>query len=367
MLNNTTKSLKNHLVTLSKLGLIIGLMTSAACQSFNARLLTHAQPLTLTQNKTDLLAGHFKAIAYSGYRRGQHPDQGNGAIHPNDEQILEDLNLLTKDLGFAMIRLYDSGEKSTNILRLIKKHKIKIKVMLGAWLNAEISNHEGSSWLEPIPQTELNNNTIKNQQEIQKTIRLANQYKDIIVAVNIGNEALVAWTDHLVSVESVIAYVKQVKQVISQPVTVAENYDWWAKHGVNLAKELDFIAIHTYPIWEDRDIDKGMSYTIANLKAVKKTLPNSRLLIAEAGWASTASEFGQRASEKKQQQYYIELLNFAKDNHITTFWFEAFDETWKGNPNNANGAEKHWGLLTVDRTDKQIALLLRKQNKEANK
>jgi hypothetical protein len=39
--------------------------------------------------------------------------------------------------------------------------------------------------------------------------------------------------------------------------------------------------------------------------------------------------------------------------NITTFWFEAFDEDWKGEPNEPLGAEKHWGLFTVNRRAKR--------------
>jgi exo-beta-1,3-glucanase (GH17 family) len=39
---------------------------------------------------------------------------------------------------------------------------------------------------------------------------------------------------------------------------------------------------------------------------------------------------------------------------VTVFFFEAFDEPWKGDQNNATGAEKHWGLFRVDRTPKLV-------------
>ena len=40
--------------------------------------------------------------------------------------------------------------------------------------------------------------------------------------------------------------------------------------------------------------------------------------------------------------------------NVTLFWFEAFDEDWKGDPNNPNGAEKHFGLFTIDRKPKLV-------------
>lgn len=313
------------------------------------------QSATLKQSREDLLAGYSRAVAYSGFRHGQHPDRGNGAVNPGDEEILEDLEILSRDSNFGLIRLYDSQENSQAVLRLIRDKNINIKVMLGIWLDAEISNHEGCPWLnEAIPQEVLKNNKLKNKREIERGIGLANQYSDIIVAVNVGNEALVSWTDHLLAVDTVITYVRHVKNSISQPVTVAENHDWWAKNGSGLAGELDFISVHTYPIWEGKDIGEALSFTIENLRSVRNALPQSRMVISEAGWATIASEFGERANEAKQMRYYKELFEWTSAMNITTFWFEAFDEDWKGDPGNPQGAEKHWGLFTVDRKAKQV-------------
>jgi exo-beta-1,3-glucanase (GH17 family) len=230
-----------------------------------------------------------------------------------------------------------------------------MKVMLGIWLEAEVSNHEGCPWLtEPIPQTELDKNKIKNKQEISRAIRLAKEYPNIIVAINVGNEALVEWNDHMVSQDSIISYVRKVKKAVDQQVTVADNYKWWALEGKTLAKELDFLGVHAYPAWEGRGIDEAMPFTIENIQEVADSLSYPRIVIAEAGWATIASEFGDKASEENQKQYYNELMAWAQKMNITTFFFEAFDEDWKGNPENPLGAEKHWGLFTVDRKAKLV-------------
>jgi exo-beta-1,3-glucanase (GH17 family) len=234
--------------------------------------------INLMQTKSDLLAGEYKAVCYSGFRTGQHPDRGEGAKNPTDAEILEDLNIISNDMKFNLIRLYDSGENSQAVLHLIKENDLGIKVMLGIWLNAELSAHETCEWLtEPIPQETLDKNKIIiNSQEIQRGIQLANQYPEIVVAVNVGNEALVDWNDHKVDVDSIISYSKRVQQSIEQPVTVADNYEWWAAHGEKLAEVLDFISIHVYPVWEGKDIDEGLSYSIANMEKVRKALPNDQ-------------------------------------------------------------------------------------------
>lgn len=306
------------------------------------------------QTESMLLNGVSEAVCYSGFRSGQHPDRGEGAINPSEEEILEDLQILSGQTPFRLFRLYDCEENSRMVLEVIRENNLDFKVMLGIWLRAELSAHETCEWLtEPIPQETLDENKKLNDLEIAAGIQLASEYSDIIVAVNVGNEALVDWNDHKVSVDSVIAYVRRVQQAIEQPVTVADNYKWWADHGKELAGVVDFLAIHTYPVWEGKDIDEGMSFTIQNVKEVRSALPEAQIVIAEAGWATIASEFGERASQEKQMQYVSELMDWSKENNITTFIFEAFDEDWKGDPGNPLGAEKHWGLFTVDRQPKK--------------
>jgi exo-beta-1,3-glucanase (GH17 family) len=315
---------------------------------------TNAAAISLQQKPGDLLDGKQRAICYSGFRHGQHPDRGEGAANPSDKEILEDLQLLMRQGHFSLIRLYDAQTNSEAVLRLIASNKLNLKVLLGAWLDAEVSNPNCPWHKEPYPKEVLTANKLKNEKEINRAIRLANLYSNSVVAVAVGNEALVDWNDHMVPVESVIGYVRKVKQAISQPVTVADNYNWWARHGAALAKELDFVSVHTYPVWEDKNIDEAMPFTIANLQAVRNTLPQSRLVITEAGWATVASEFGPRADEAKQKRYYHDLFAWTDKMNITTFFFEAFDEDWKGNPKDPLGAEKHWGLYTVDRQPKQV-------------
>jgi exo-beta-1,3-glucanase (GH17 family) len=329
------------------------LVSAATSHAAEASLLASTN-VPIQQRPADLLCGVRRAVCYSGFRHGQHPDRGSGAVNPSDKEILEDLQLLSRHDNFGLIRLYDSQDNSQAVLRLIQDHKLKIKVVLGAWLDAEISN-TNCPWLrQPISQSVLEANKLKNAREVQRAIRLATLYSNIVVAVAVGNEALVDWNDHMVPVESVIGYVRQAKKSISQPVTVADNYAWWARQGSALAKELDFVSVHTYPVWEGKDIDQAMAYTIANLQAVRDALPQGRLVITEAGWASVAKEFGPRASEEKQKRYYQDLYAWAGRMNITTFFFEAFDEDWKGETNDPLAAEKHWGLFTVDRKAKRV-------------
>ena len=319
-----------------------------------AALLAGTAIADTVQGPQDLLAGEVMAVAYSGFREGQHPDRGDGAVNPSDAEILEDLEILVAH-DFRLIRLYDSGQNSRATLELIREHQLPIKVLLGMWLEAEFSNHEGCAWLdEPIPDEELAANVLRNSAELKRGIELARQFDDVVIAVNVGNEALVEWNDHMVPLDNVIAYVRQVQAAIEQPVTVADNYEWWIRDGAPLAAVVDFIGVHTYPQWEGKTIDEALPYMIANIDGVRAALPGKTIAILEAGWASTAVEFGERANEIDQARHYAELREWAGATNTTVFFFEAFDEPWKGDPASPLGAEKHWGLFKVDRTPKAV-------------
>ncbi len=333
----------------------ISLLAGMGCASA-AREAGKPSVAPLQQKKSALLGGIQRGTCYSGFRHGEHPDRGAGAVNPTDRQTLEDLQLLSRNGNFGLIRLYDSDENSEDVLRVIKANHVHLKVLLGAWLDAEVSNPDCPWHKQPYPQKELDANKIKNQEQIERAIRLANEYPKIVVAVAVGNEAMVSWTDHKVPVESVIAYVRQVKSAIRQPVTVCDNFDFWVRNGSALAPELDFISVHSYPAWEGKGIDQALPATIAELQAVRNALPHSRMAMTEAGWATVATEFSSRASEANQKRYFDELYAWTARQNITTFFFEAFDEDWKGNNNdpNPNGAEKHWGLFTIDRKPKLV-------------
>jgi exo-beta-1,3-glucanase (GH17 family) len=267
------------------------------------------------------------AICYSGYREGQHPDS---SIYPSQAQILEDFKILEKH--WTLIRTYGSDRHSRDILEVIRREKIHLLVMLGAWLSAEPGNEAS------------------NAKQIAECIRLANEYKDIVIAVSVGNEILVDWSNHKVPEDKVIQYVKQVKSAVHVPVTVDDDFMFWIKRGSKLALNVDFVSTHMYPLWGKHDIDSGFAVTVRLYNMVKASLPNKPIVIGEAGWATytIGNLHAPRAGdEKKQKRYFEELSTWAQNNNVTLFFFEAFDESWKG-----EGTEGHWGLFSVKRKAK---------------
>lgn len=290
------------------------------------------------------------AICYSGFRENQNPGTG---VYPTYEEVKEDLLILQKNWKY--LRLYDCDEHTDTVLKVIRKENLDFKIMLGAYIGAEMNNF-GCPWGGVYSKEELEYNRIGNLSRIRKLIELANKNPDIIFSLSAGNEATVGWTDHFVPVAKVIEYVKLLKEATEQPVTFCENYVPWYGKLVKLAEVVDFISIHTYPVWEYKDIRESLEYTKQNYYSVAEKYPQKQVVITEAGWATNSNGRGiepENVNEDFQKIYYNNLIEWSENENIMVFVFEAFDEPWKGSPE-ALEPEKHWGLFKVDRTPKRV-------------
>lgn len=290
------------------------------------------------------------AICYSGYRQGQSPVDGT---YPSYEEVVEDLKILQGQWQY--LRIYDCGHHADLVLDAIRIENLNFQVMLGADVAAEMQSPE-CPWLAEHPEEVLAENRKANDAQIGRLIELANEYPDIVFSVSIGNEASVEWSDHQVPVERLIEFAKRIKKTVQQPVTFCENYVPWNKKLEPLAEVLDFISLHTYPVWEYQTIDAALKYTKENYKSVASHYPDKPVVITEAGWTTRSNGRGiesWNASQEFQAHYYSQLMDWSKNKKILTFVFEAFDEPWKGSPD-PHEPEKHWGIFTVDRKPKLV-------------
>lgn len=292
-----------------------------------------------------------KAICYSGFRNGQQP----GGKSPSYDEVKEDLLLLQNNWKY--LRLYDCDVHAETVIQVIQKEKLDFKIMLGAYIEAEMNNF-GCPWGGGVyTEQQLEINCKKNNDKIERLIQWANLYPDIIFSLSVGNEACVDWTDHYVPVQRVLEFTLQVKKMALQPVTFCENYVPWLSKLKRVATEVDFISIHTYPVWEYKHIHEAIEYTSDNYEAVLAMYLNKPIVITEAGWATNSNGRGihpEHVNEKNQKVYYEDLMNWAEKNKTLVFFFEAFDESWKGS-SDPNEPEKHWGLFHTDRTPKIAA------------
>jgi exo-beta-1,3-glucanase (GH17 family) len=291
-----------------------------------------------------------RAICYSGYREGQSPDS---RIFPSLDQIREDLRILQPH--WRLLRLYDCTPHAERVLEVIRRDGLDFQVMLGAYLGAEVGN-PGCPWGADFDDEQLEANRAENEAEVGRLIALARAHEDIVFSVAVGNEATVDWTDHLVPVPRMVEHVRRVRRHVRQPVTFCENYVPWQDKLRDLVPELDFISLHTYPVWEHKQLHEALAYTQHNYESVAHRYPDKPVVITEAGWTTRSNGRGihpDNTSQALQAVYLKDLVGWTDAAGIPCFVFEAFDEPWKGSDDPLE-PEKHWGLYTVDRQPKQV-------------
>jgi len=209
----------------------------------------------------------------------------------------------------------------------------------------------------------------QNQQQINKAIELANRFPEIVVAVNVGNELFVDWSWHKFEIDDMdtaIEYIREVRSKISQPVTLSDDYNFWNKpHASRIAREVDFICMHAYAFWNDKDLEDAMSWTESIYQDIQNRYPDHLLAYCETGWPTSriyddgSYEGGLRgkAGEDEQEVFFEQYDAWVRENKIISLYFEAFDENWKGGfdgKNPMDKAEKHWGVYKADRSPKKL-------------
>lgn len=290
-----------------------------------------------------------KAICYSGYRRGQSPRTG---VCPSYAEVLEDLNILVGD-GFRYIRMYEPNAHARTALKVIRENGLPLRVMLGVDPKREFNN-PGCPWLrETLNSDRLKKNAAYNDRQIKALAALANEYRQEIMCVSVGNENRPSWGADLVNAERLVEFAGILKSSCGQPVTYNEGTSEWL--GLEeLVSVLDIISIHSYPLWNGRSVDRALAMNRDDYRTVKERYPDREIIFTECGWATRSNSSDMDCSQtnaENQKRYLTELMKWSEEEKIEVFIFEAFDEPWKGS-DSPDEPEKHWGIYDVDRRRK---------------
>jgi exo-beta-1,3-glucanase (GH17 family) len=281
-------------------------------------------------------------IGYGPHRAGQTPD---GGPQPTRAQLLEDLRLMQRH--WSMLRMYASTGAAETVAELIRAERLPLRLVVGAWIAPE------------DPQAPDSPARRANLAQISTAIRLANDYPDVVAAVTVGNETQVFWSSHKVAPDVLIGYLRTVRAQTRVPVSTADDFRFWATpESKTFADEVDFVMVHVYAMWNGQTLDNALAFTQAQFAAVAAAQPGVPLVLGEAGWATGKSAFGEQATlihgaagEAEQRAFHAQFTRWTTAERIPNFFFEAFDEPWKGGPDPTE-VEKHWGLFNVDRTPK---------------
>ncbi len=379
------KRLKIHLAVLAVL-----FMTS--CRE-------ETKPKEITQEKKQKVTAEYilgnpkyQAISYGGYR---HPNHG---IEPTISELKEDMKILAT-MGIKVLRTYKVHlPHAANVLQAI--HEIKSEdsnfemyVMLGAWIDCK------NAWTDLEPDHEKESE--RNATEIDEAVRLAKNHPDIVKVIAVGNEAMVKWaTNYYVQPWVILKWVNHLQGLKASGelpkdlwITSSDNFaSWGGGEGeyhvddlTKLIKSVDFLSVHTYPMhdthynpdfWGVLEEESGLSDiekiegTMNRSKAYAENQYNSVVAymkslgvnkpvhIGETGWASFSNGFygdaGSKATDEyKEALFYHKMRDWTNAEGISCFYFEAFDEPWKGGEEPGD-SEKHFGLFTVEGKAKYV-------------
>src|SRR5215472_7068484 len=261
--------------------------------------------------------GILPSVSYAPFEGSAHPDVDNV---PQIEKIRADLKKLSTVT--RAIRLYSS----TGGVELVPPiaAEFGLKVTLGAWIDK---------------------NTDRNEREIDAAINLARRNSNVIGIV-VGNETVYRGEQ---KVDDLIELIKRVKKSVNVPVTTGEIWNIW-RDNPSLASNVDFIAAHVLPYWENFSSDQAVDQAVYLYQLLRDKFPGKRVVIAEFGWPSAGYNL-LNADPGPFQQARV-LRNFvtrAESIGMEYNIVEGIDQPWKFFE---GGVGPYWGILNAARQPK---------------
>ncbi len=262
----------------------------------------------LTNLWRETLEKGMHGICFSMYEDGQKP----GDII-SDEQVHRRIQILKPYTKW--IRSFSCIEGNEHIPRLA--HQNGMQTLVGAWLGDDL---------------EL------NEKEIEGLIMLAKEGCVDVAAV--GNEVMYRGD---LTEDQLINYINRVKKALPNiPVGYVDAY-YEFSHRPRITEVCDVILTNCYPYWEGCPIEHSLNHMISMFNSAKAAGQGKRVIITETGWPSQGGFLkGAIASDENAIRYFIQTMNWCKQNDIEIFYFSSFDESWKVGPEGEVGA--YWGL-----------------------
>lgn len=251
----------------TSIGRIAGLLLAATLAVGNL-LAWHASHLP--QPAPDA-QGPVAGFAYNAFQRRDSPIERR---YPSNDAISSDLEMLSRLT--RRIRTYSSSE-FPDLPSIAARHGMKVTA--GVWLDGR-----------PLEDS-------REIEAVKEAVRLNPNIERIVA----GNESLLTGA---LGVDQLIAHLKALRRSVRVPVSTAEPWHVWLRFP-ELAKHVDFIAVHLLPYWEGVPSDVAVDYALERYEQMKRRFPNTHIVIGEIGWPSRGDRFtlnGSTASASPVEQ-----------------------------------------------------------------
>ncbi|PRP76537.1 glucan beta-glucosidase Bgl2 (predicted) [Planoprotostelium fungivorum] len=200
-----------------------------------------------------------------------------------------------------------------------------------------------------------NNPLLELQIQLNILAWLEDQYgvNDIITGAAVGTESIHRNDLPLATVVERIVFVKNWTRAngFTFPVGYADTTGAITGNKV-LATVSDLLLINIFPYWEGTTVKSptdtaSADRIVTQFRRVQQAYPNTTIIIGETGWATNAGRDGQNGITTSEWYLKQAACRYFSEK-IPFYWFEAFDQPWKG----VNSREGTWGIFYNNRTSK---------------
>ena len=270
-------------------------------------------------------------VSYAPFRRTGH-SPFDPALTITPAMIEADLRLISTVSRCVRTYGVDHGLDAVPALA----RQLGLRVILGAWIDSDSRG---------------------NGAQLQRALALTRDYADVIDLLVVGNEVLLRGEQTPAALADMLATARLSSRV---PVTYADVWEFWRRHGDVLRQHVDVVTIHLLPYWEDTpvDVERAVAHLVtvnAEMQAIFLPLP---VLIGETGWPAAGRQRGAATPGRLQQVRFIREVaakfQASEQKYLPAFnLIEAFDQPWKRKLEGAMGG--YWGIFTAD-GEQRVAL-----------
>lgn len=262
----------------------------------------------LQKSFNEILDDGMHGLCFSPYSEGQGP----GDII-TEEQIRRRMEIVKPYTKW--IRTFSCTDGNEIIPRIA--HEYGIKTLVGAWLGDDAKI---------------------NKSEIAGLIKLAKEGFVDIAAV--GNEVMYRGD---LTEDELLNFMKEVKEAVPNvPMGYVDAYYEFTERP-RITEACDVILANCYPFWEGCPLEYSSIYMKEMYNQAVAAGQGKKVIITETGWPNLGSSFeGSHPSYKNAMKYFINTQQWSKSDHIETFYFSSFDESWKVGDEGDVGA--FWGI-----------------------
>lgn len=261
-------------------------------------------------------------VSYAPFRRAGH-SPFDATLHIDPAWIEADLLLLRRVTGCVRTYGLDHGlDAVPGIAR-----RLGLRVVLGAWIGRDAA---------------------ANAAQLERALELSREYADVVDLLVVGNEVLLR---RELSPEALAALLAQARRQAAVPVSYADVWEFWLRHGAVLRDHVDVVSIHVLPYWEDEPV--AAAQAVDHVHAIAARLSQAfaplPLFVAETGWPALGRQRGPARPGVLEQTRFVRELLIRHQGAALAFSFnliEGFDQPWKRALEGAMGG--YWGLFDAE-------------------